>query len=327
MRWVEKYRGDTFDQMPPTLDIESLKSHLDSPDREQTFLFEGPAGTGKTTVARIVATLHPNNAGSPIDMLPYREVDMADYSMADNIRSLKEQVLQPPLGVNHITFILDEPQRILPKTQQILLKILENPPSHATLILCTTEPQKIIPEIRDHRCYRVAFKPLSNKRAGAFLTRIAQAEGLKVGESPLTTDICNLVVKLAQGRPRRIVRFLQQAVSGEEIGDFEDEENQKGGSAQLLWSILNQDWTEFKTLFSQVSDPERTRIEMTAILRRTILKQDKPNLELSFVLENLSGMITDSDGETTLLAKCFRATEWIPKHSSTIQSMCYYREE
>ena len=308
MRWVEKYRPEHLDEMAPTFNIAGLEKHLASRDREQTFLFEGPRGTGKTTAAHIVGRSHPDNV--EITGNPVREHDLADNNKIEDIRGIIDLIAKPPLGVNHVTHILDELHRIMPKTQPVLLKTMEHPPPYITFIMCTTEPQRLIPEIRDQRCHRVPFHTLNELQSKQLLAKIAEKEGLNVKEPPLGVDICNKIIELATGHPRTIIRMLQQAVDGSDIGLIDEDNADIKVAKVILNGIIGDKWNAVVTGLANVGDPERIRIEMTNLLRRRMVKRVPTEKEWK-VFDELTGMIVDGDAINTLTAKCIRAMQRI----------------
>ena len=138
----------------------SIKDILENQIKTKTFqhgyLFTGPAGTGKTTSARIFATMINEGKGTPI------EVDAASNSGVDNIRQIIEDAKRKPLDAEYKIFIVDECHSLSNGAWQALLKTLEEPPKFTIFIFCTTDPQKIPTTILS-RVQRYNFQKISNK--------------------------------------------------------------------------------------------------------------------------------------------------------------------
>lgn len=133
-----KYRPTDFSSLT---EQSAIKDILENQIRTKTFqhgyLFTGPAGTGKTTSARIFANMINDGKGNPI------EVDAASNSGVDNIRGIIEDAKRKPLDAEYKIFIIDECHSLSSGAWQALLKTLEESPKYAIFILCTTNPEKI----------------------------------------------------------------------------------------------------------------------------------------------------------------------------------------
>src|SRR3990172_7009591 len=172
-------------------------------DVPHAFLFSGPKGLGKTSAARIVAKvincekheklkkgklteaeIEPDNkcwqctsitAGTNFDIL---EIDGASNRGIDEIRDLKEKINLLPAKAFRKVYIIDEVHMLTTEAFNALLKTLEEPPSHAVFILCTTEPQKV-PSTIASRCFRVNFTKATEEELVRSMQRIVKGEGIK----------------------------------------------------------------------------------------------------------------------------------------------------
>jgi len=200
MSFYQKYRPQTFAQLVNQQQVkDTLRFSLKKKSTSHAYIFAGPRGTGKTTVARILAKAlnceHPKN-GEPCDKclscsqikkdasLDLIEIDAASNRGIDEIRELREKVKLAPSISKFKVFIIDEVHMLTIEAFNALLKTLEEPPSHVVFILCTTEPHKVPLTILS-RCQRFDFIPLSIVDILAYLKDIARREKIKIEEDAL----------------------------------------------------------------------------------------------------------------------------------------------
>jgi DNA polymerase-3 subunit gamma/tau len=188
-----QYRPTTWDEVVgQTHVVKTLKGALASERVGHAYLFAGPRGTGKTTLARILAKAanctatkaQPCNScdaceavatGTALDVI---EIDAASNRGIDDVRELKETAGTAPAALARKAFIIDEVHMLSKDAFNALLKLLEEPPAHAMFILATTEPHKVLPTVLS-RVQRFDLKKLTQKEIVEKLTRIAKAEKLK----------------------------------------------------------------------------------------------------------------------------------------------------
>ena len=197
-----KYRPQTFDDMT---EQKSIKDILENQIKTKTFqhgyLFTGPAGTGKTTSARIFASMINGGKGTPI------EVDAASNSGVDNIRQIIEDAKKHPLDAEYKIYIVDECHSLSNGAWQALLKTLEEPPKFTIFILCTTDPQKI-PDTILSRVQRYQFQKISDAGIAYRLAHICQEEGI------YTYGEClSYIAKIANGGMRDAITLLDKCSS------------------------------------------------------------------------------------------------------------------
>lgn len=163
-----RFRPRTFDDMTEQSAIKDiLENQIKTKTFQHGYLFTGPAGTGKTTSARIFASMINAGKGSPI------EIDAASNSGVENIRSVIEDAKRKPLDADYKIFIVDECHSLSNGAWQALLKTLEEPPKFTIFIFCTTDPQKIQNTILS-RVQRYNFQKISNEGIYDRLTAIVK---------------------------------------------------------------------------------------------------------------------------------------------------------
>lgn len=197
-----KYRPQTFEDMTEQSSIKDiLENQIKTKTFQHGYLFTGPAGTGKTTSARIFATMINEGKGTPI------EVDAASNSGVDNIRQIIEDAKKHPLDAEYKIYIVDECHSLSNGAWQALLKTLEEPPKFTIFILCTTDPQKI-PDTILSRVQRYQFQKISDDGIVYRLLHICQEEGI------YTYGEClSYIAKIANGGMRDAITLLDKCSS------------------------------------------------------------------------------------------------------------------
>ena len=222
------YRPKTFDDVVGQIYVvQTLIGSLGAGNANHAYMFSGPRGTGKTTLARIVAAsvncLGSNLAcghcdscvavqnGSHPDVL---EMDAASNRGINDIRELRERVRYLPVWGKRKVYILDESHMLTTEASNALLKTLEEPPAHVIFILATTELHKVIPTIRS-RCQPFAFRLVSDKDILGVLTKIDRECNFQVPKSTL-----DYVVTEAKGSVRDAISLLD-LISGLDLRDVD----------------------------------------------------------------------------------------------------------
>src|SRR3989344_546734 len=180
--------------------VNTLKDSVENGKPSHAYLFSGSRGTGKTSVARILA-----KALKTADEDVY-EIDAASNRGIDDIRELREHVSVMPFSSPFKVYIIDEVHMLTKDAWNALLKTLEEPPSHVIFILATTELEKV-PETIISRCQTFSFRKPSQKILKEVSERIAKKEGYAI-EGPAS----ELVALLADGSYRDAQGILQKAM-------------------------------------------------------------------------------------------------------------------
>lgn len=197
-----KYRPKVFEDMTEQSAIKDiLMNQLETKTFQHGYLFTGPAGTGKTTSARIFANMINAGKGNPI------EVDAASNSGVDNIRQIIEDAKRKPLDAEYKIFIVDECHSLSDSSWQALLKTLEEPPKFTIFIFCTTNPEKI-PNTILSRVQRYQFNKISNDGIVKRLRYILYEE-----ERIIDNDAIEYIAKVVSGGMRDAITLMDKCLS------------------------------------------------------------------------------------------------------------------
>jgi DNA polymerase-3 subunit gamma/tau len=203
-----KYRTKTFAETVGQEHVtKTLENAIQQGKISHAYLFSGPRGTGKTSIARILA--HEIN-GLPYDdeaHLDIIEIDAASNRRIDEIRDLRDRVNTAPAYAKYKVYIIDEVHMLTKEAFNALLKTLEEPPAHVVFILATTEAHKL-PETIVSRTQRYSLRPVPEEIVIQHLRKIADGEKIKIDDDALA-----LVAKHGEGAFRDSISLLDQASS------------------------------------------------------------------------------------------------------------------
>jgi DNA polymerase-3 subunit gamma/tau len=218
-----KHRPQSFEEVVgQEAVVRTLSNAIGTDAVRQAYLFAGPRGTGKTSMARILAkclnctqgpTTTPDGtchacraiaAGTSLDVI---EMDAASQRGIDDIREIRDRVVLQPVEGRYKIYILDEAHQLTDAAWNALLKLIEEPPPHLVFVFCTTDLSKVLPTVRS-RCQTFVFQRPRLQDLVKVLRQIADAEGIDAPDQALA-----LVARSGRGAYRDAVSTLDQLAS------------------------------------------------------------------------------------------------------------------
>ena len=279
-----------------------LKNAIMSGKISHAYLFCGPRGTGKTTVAKIIARLvncenliDGNPCGKCYNCINYMnssdivEIDAASNNGVDEIRELKDKINLVPSNAKYKIYIIDEVHMLTTQAFNALLKTLEEPPSHVIFVLATTEPHKI-PLTISSRCQKFRFSKIEDSKIVNRLSEICKLEKIIIDEDALFE-----IARLSDGGMRDAINFLDQliAYSSDNIS-IEDVYNVNGSVSyadlyDLLNSIITNDKIkiiEFVDNFDESGKDINKFIEEMLIFLKDVILYKNANISSNISIKN-----------------------------------------
>jgi DNA polymerase III gamma/tau subunit len=262
---ITKYRPIKFEEVIGNeAAIRGLKEAVSSPSHHHTYLFTGPSGVGKTTLARIVA----RHFNCWVD-----ELDAASNSGVEDMRGLVATTgFTSVFNQKNRAIIIDECHAISKQGWQPLLKLAEEPPPDLYLFFCTTEANKV-PDTIKTRSHCIPLKPVTNNEIADLLEVVCEVEGWKVNN-----EVMNAIVGASTGQPRKALSILQAGhlcVDRNELARVVVAvETDNAPVLQLMYYLVNggRDWGKVQGWLSQIEDEEEAWSSATRYLSNEIIR-------------------------------------------------------
>ena len=295
------YRPQTFGEVAGQEHIvTTLKNAIKENRISHAYLFAGPRGTGKTTVAKLLAkALNCTGENPPCDQCPnckaitvgehpdVIEIDAASNNGVDEVRDLIDKVKYAPINGKYKVYIIDEVHMMSTGAFNALLKTLEEPPAHIVFVLATTEPHKILPTIIS-RCQRFDFKKVENHDIISRLEYVLKSENKKY-ELPALES----VAKIAEGGMRDALSILEQCLaynneltveSVNMVYGLLSMDNKISFIKQLLSKDIKGVLTSLDNMLSGSIDIKRLTFDLVDVLKDIMIYKNTQDVSILFVL-------------------------------------------
>ncbi len=298
---IHKYRPSTLEELYGNTNLQStIRANLVKESIPQAYLLLGDTGSGKTTIARILANMLGGRGGDVVER---------QLRTIDDVRNLREELSLGPLYGTARVWILDEFQHLTKVAQDDLLKPLEEPPKYANFILCSTDSDKIIKTIKS-RCVKLKTQKLEHGEAQDFLKHIAKEEGEELGKEKL-----HIIIEKAAGLPRALLTGFASVRGIDNLKDIEKTLSFLSEDSPEVIELIRQlifkakSWTTLASLITEIdATGENVRIMIARYLRKIILnKPIKQALPYVKALEHFLEPYPKSTEDASLVMDCFSA--------------------
>jgi DNA polymerase-3 subunit gamma/tau len=271
-----KYRPNELTQVKGNSDIlPALQKMLENIETcPHTFLLTGPTGCGKTTLGRIIA----NALGSLGD--DFKEIDSADFRGIDTVREIGKQCNFRPIQSKCRVWLIDECHKMTNDAQNAFLKRLEDTPPHVYFILCTTDPEKLIPTIKG-RCQQFQVKTLNEQQLHGLLRRIVREEN-----ETLEKEVYEQIIQDSLGHPRNAIQILEQVLNSPVEKRLEIAKQtiiEQSQSIELCRALLKgAKWKEISSILNGLinQEPEGIRRHIIGYCQSVLLKSENDRAAL-----------------------------------------------
>lgn len=295
---ANKYRPKNLDEIyGNALLKKALKTMVQESAIPHAVMLSGPAGCGKTSLARILASCL---GCSDFDC---KEINIADFTGVDLIRDIIRKANTSPMKGSVKVFIMDEFHKSTDAAQNALLKILEEPPKHVYFFLCSTDPQKIISTIKS-RCTQYQVQTLSEKQIFGLVSDVAQKEGFEVPKK-----VALQIARDSLGHARNALKILSKIRYLDEegmLGAALQEAEKVEQSIALCRAIMNKrSWKEIAEILRSLKDePESVRRHIRSYFNTILLNG---NESAFVVLDIFNTNYFNTDGKVSLTRDCYEA--------------------
>lgn len=290
MSLYTKYRPKTFDDFVGLeAEASTIQGLLKKKDAPKVYLFSGPAGCGKTSMARVIA--------SELGTTDIRELNSADTRGIDTAREIIENCMY--ISTIPTIYILDEVHQTSKDFQNAMLKILEDVPRNIWFILCSSEPNKIISAVKS-RCTEIKFKSLSVRDTMRLCKRVAKEEG-----ATISGDVLEVIAERSNGSPRTALVLLEESIeSGEKALDILGDSVIDSTTLDLCRALLSKgNWREVVTNL-ETTEWESIRHAVLGYMSSVLIKSNQK--QAAIVIDNFKEPFYNS-GKAGFLLACYKS--------------------
>lgn len=274
---ITKYRPTTFAEVIGNQAVvKGLQEAISSPSHHHSYLFIGPSGVGKTTLARIVAD-HFN--------CWVQEIDAASNSGVDDMRGLVASTgFTSVFTKKNRAIIIDEAHNLSKKGWEPLLKPCEEPPEDLYFFFCSTEPSTIPKTIRS-RCHEVVLKPVSIPELSELLEAVCQVEGWTV-----QNEVFQAIVQAATGQPRKALSFLQAGHGAQNREELAQVISQVESDTSPLLGLCNfllkggRDWKRISDFLSKIDESDDVFASACRYMTNAMVSSDEATARKAWIL-------------------------------------------
>jgi len=292
------YRPRNFDEFVGNRStVTSLKSCLEREDKPHAFLFTGPAGTGKTTLARIC-----QNWLKCADE-DFTEINVGNETGIATAREIISSASLYPWHGDTKIYLLDECHAMTKNFQNSILKILEEPPNHVYFLLCTTNPETLLKTVRN-RCSIFKVDSLSDKEISFLISYV-----LKEEEVGIPDKVTEKIIEAASGCPRQALVYLDQVIDLSETDQKEWKPAVTENDPQIInlcqALIKKEPWSKIAKILRGIKDnPESIRLAVLGYMASVVLRQGKEDARAALTYECMREPFYNA-GKARLVFACY----------------------
>ncbi len=275
--------------------VKSIRSQLDSPGCPHVFMFTGPSGVGKTTLARIVAQMLGGFG------LGIQEINVSNETGVDAARKLIQDSQMNPMEGTKLIYILDEVDKASDSWQSVMKKPLEDTPSRTYYVLCTEFPNKVKKALHT-RSAVYALNPFSDEDMMYLLKKT-----IRKIDKEVSMEILSAITEHSEGSPRQGLVLLQQVMDSESVGDALEIISSEGAAPEVIElcrALLNEaPWKTVAGILKDVrADAEGTRRQILGYANAVLLRSGKSH---AFAIIDVFKESLFASGKPGLTAMCF----------------------